>query len=293
MKLLQFLRYIVQHGTLYLQPVDFEEERRKVLAVTGIAIPKEIGGKSKGRSSFLMRHPLAYMLGANLSFLKNAFRMNNMYYISDRYRLIYVRVLKCASTSMLKAFLPLLDDKLRDKDLSLEVVDALGVYFRHRVLQKSQISYAKFGLVRSPFQRLVSTYLDLFDPGAQNFTYASYCFGILRPDMSFSEFVAVLGKIPTMLLGPHFSPQSYILGVPAKKDIIIFRIDKDMTSLISFLKQHGMSLSQANNYPVEYDYRSYYDQNTFAQVRDLYRDDIAAFGYEEESVLLAEYVNAL
>lgn len=293
MKLLRFLRYVVQHGTLHLQPVDFEDERRKILAAAGISVTEEMTEGSAGISSFLMRHPRGYMLGANLAFLKNAFRMNNMYYISDRRRLIYVRVLKCASTSMLKAFLPLLDDKLSDKDLSHELVDTLGVYFQRKVLQKSQISYTKFGLVRSPFQRLVSTYLDLFNPEAHYFTYASYCFGILRQGMSFSEFVTALYKIPTMLLGPHFSPQSYILGIPAKKDMVIFRIDKDMTSLVSFLKQHDMSLSHANNHLVEYDYRSYYDQRTFELARDLYRDDIAAFGYEEECLSLAHYIDTL
>ena len=291
MKLLRFLLYLFRQGTLHTPPVDFQTEREKALAGAGIFSPET--EKRGALNSWLMRNPVAYMVAANLAYLKNSFTMNNMYFICDEHRLIYVRILKCASTSMLKVFLPLLDGKLKNGDLSPQLVDSLEPYFRHQVLSISQSSYTKFALVRNPFQRLVSSYLDIFDPESERFTYAAYWFGILRRDMSFKAFVATIEKIPGQLLGPHFSPQASIIGIPEKNDTLIFRIDRDMASLDTFLDQYGLSLPQVNKHPAAYDYRSYYDKQTFDIVRNLYRRDIKAFGYEAESTALGEYVNAL
>ena len=105
--------------------------------------------------------------------------MNTMYYVADGHKAVYVRILKAAGTSVLTEFLKLMDSQLIGKRLSEEQVDALGYYFLKRSLPESAAGYEKFAIVRNPFQRIVSVYLDLFDSSNPLFSYSAYWFGIL------------------------------------------------------------------------------------------------------------------
>jgi hypothetical protein len=44
---------------------------------------------------------------------------------------------------------------------------------------------------------------------------------------------------------------------------------------------------------MEYDFRSYYDRETFALVNEMYREDVVAFGYQEDCMALEQYIGAL
>ena len=291
MKFLQFIILLLKRGSLFLKPINFEQQRKQILDPADLSSPTQPPKKDNALKSFLFNSPIGYSLLANLAYLKNSPRMNNMYFISDDHKVIYIRILKSASTSMLKEFLPLIDGKLKDVHFSDEQLDVLGFYYAKKKFQPAQGAYAKFALVRNPFQRIVSVYIDLFDPAADTFTYAPYWFGILKQDMTFKDFITTINKIPRSLLGPHFTPQCYILKKAAHlQDISIYRIEKDAEALRKFLSQYGIVLNHLNKHCSRYDYRSYYDQETLTLVRQLYDDDIRIFGYQEDYNALQQYI---
>lgn len=291
MKLVRFLLLLFRQGSLQLKRIDFDDARSRTLdsALLPVALPTK--KKDHPVKAFLMNTTLGYSLLANLAYLKNAGSMNKMYLISDSHQVIYIRILKSASTSMLKEFLPLVDKRLKDAHFSDEQLDVAGSYYEKKGIRNDQRDYKKFALVRDPFQRIVSVYLDLFDPAAATFTYSAYWFGILRADMTFKTFIKTIDQIPTSLLGPHFSPESYILNqASAMKDILVFRIEKDSESLARFLQPYGIKLPHLNKRPTKYDYRSYYDAETLSIVERLYADDVKHFGYEDDYRRLQQFV---
>jgi hypothetical protein len=292
MKILRLILLIARRGSWRQIPHNFAAERQRVISRVNLTSGSEPTGISQWKLNIL-KNPVGYMVMANLAFLRNARNMNNKYFISRGKKLIYLRILKCASTSMLRKFLPWVDNRYDTVNLSDEELDAIAYLAEVKTPGAETLKYRKFALVRNPFQRIVSVYLDLFDPDAPFFSYATFCFGVLSQRMSFKEFVKVIDTIPVSLLGPHFSPQWYIIeNGPGLNQTSIYRIEKDMRSLSEFLDVEDTSLPYANKRSVDYDYRNYYDQETFGLVAKIYRQDVDIFGYEEERRSLEVYVKA-
>jgi len=284
MKWLKFIRYVIQHGTLRAEPVDFEGERIRVLG---------LNDKRPAVHGKLSMHPVKYMIRSNLGYLRKASDMNKMFFVSERHRLVYLRILKCASTSMLRGFLPLVDEKYVTSSLSAAQIDAQAFSVRRSELMPHERGYKKFVVVRNPFHRLVSVYLDLFDPAAAVFPYHTYCFGILRSDMTFPAFVKAIATVPLVLMGPHFAPQTYVLkqsGFLASGDVSLFRLDMDAALLESFVAAYGFALGDLNRNPESTDYRKFYDAESFQIVQRLYAQDISDLGYSEEARELGEWL---
>jgi len=284
MKLLQFIFLLIRRGSLNQKPVDFESKRRGLVdsLELGEIIPKDT---PRQRSRRLWKIPGVYSIMASLSYFRYRHHMNKMYYVAPSHKVIFIRILKAGSTSILADFTKLINSKLASRSLSDEHVDALSYYLRTTDLPEG---YKKFAIVRDPYQRVVSVYLDLFDKSSPVFPYASYWFGILDRNLTFKDFIKVISKIPTSLLGPHFSPQHWILkGIP---DVKVFRIEEDKKELTHFLSGYGIELQHRNKNTTEYDYRTYYNKETFALVRKLYAGDVERFGYEKEEAVLKEHI---
>jgi hypothetical protein len=294
MKLLKFIVFCFQHGSLSNPPFDFAEERRKILT----ALPDQYFDSkaeqpraSKKFVSWILKHPIGYHLLSNMSYVRKSRRMNSMFFVTDDKRLVYVRILKAASTSILKEFLPLLDRQLENILLSDEQIDALAFRFVKNRLTRQTQHYKKFALIRDPFQRLVSVYQDLFDPTSDHFSYESYCFGILNPNLTFRQFVRTLDSIPDFLKGPHFASQYYILSRSAGlEDIMWFRLEKDKPAFENFIANYGMTFVQRNKQQKSYNFKDFYDAETVNRVYDLYKRDITYFDYREEYDQLCTYV---
>jgi hypothetical protein len=284
MKLLQFVFLLIRRGSLFLEPIDFEAKRKTLVASlpVGNAIIKP--PTEPKRRSPLWKVPGLYSMMASLSYYRDRHSMNRMYYVSDSDRVVYVRILKAAGTSVLTGFLRLMDDSLKTVSLTDEQVDALGYYFVSKEIPESASGFERFAIVRDPYQRIVSVYLDLFDPLSPVFSYSAYWFGILDRAMTFKDFVKIISKIPISLLGPHLSPQHYILN--DMLNVKVFRLEDKSTELTEFLRRYGIELQHRNKHKVEYDYRSYYDSETFDLVSSIYQGDVERFGYliEEESL---------
>jgi len=283
MKVLQFIFLLIRRGSLNQKPFDFESNRKALINSLQLGDSIPIVAERPGLRR-LWKIPGLYSIMASLSYFRDRHHMNKMYYVAHSRKVIYVRILKAGGTSVLAEFAKLMNSKLVGKSLSDEQVDALGYYLRNTNLPEGE--YKKFAIVRDPYHRIVSVYLDLFDKSSPVFSYASYWCGILDRNMSFKDFIKVISEIPTYLLGPHFSPQHLILK--KMSDLVVFRIEKDKKELTDFLLDYGIELQHRNKNKTEYDYRAYYDKETFELVRKLYAGDVEHFGYVEEEAVLKE-----
>ena len=281
MKLLQFIFLLIRRGSLNQKPVDFESNRKALINSLHLGDNAPLVAERPGLRR-LWKIPGLYSIMASLSYFRDRHKMNKMYYVADSHKVIYVRILKAGGTSVLAEFAKLMNNKLIDKVLSDEQVDALGYYLRTSNLPEG--GYKKFAIVRDPYQRIVSVYLDLFDQTSPVFSYAPYWFGILDRNMSFKDFINVIAEIPTYLLGPHFSPQHWILK--EMSDVKVFRIERDKKELTEFLHEYGIELQHRNKNKTAYDYQAYYDTETFELVRKLYAGDVERFGYGVEEANL-------
>jgi hypothetical protein len=147
-----------------------------------------------------------------------------------------------------------------------------------------------FTVVRDPFERIVSVYLDFFQRHADPFLYEDYLFGIFHRSMNFSEFIDRLTLIPDWLKDQHLRPQHTFLRYYRRKNIqpLVLRLE-ETTQLTEFLSHHGLSLPRLNA-AAPYDYRSYYSADSFHKVAAIYEKDIAQLGYEKEQASLKKFL---
>jgi len=279
MKWLHFIIYLIRKGRLRARPRNFEAERRKLLASSSAWARRTV---SRSSPYSIPKSHFRYMVAANVAYIRDASEMNKMFFVSQSHRLIYLRILKCGSSSLLKGFLPLIDGQPDASELNEAEIDALSYYLSTRKIDESQQDFRKFAVIRNPLHRLVSVYLDLFDPKA-DFSLDTYWFGILRQGMTFPAMVNAIAHVPVQYLGPHFAPQSFILEQCGMREgARLYRLDKDNEMLEAFLHKEGIQWSHLNRHE-PYDYRDYYDRHTMDQVLEIYKHDIDSFDYRKEA----------
>jgi hypothetical protein len=286
-----FLRYLLKNGRLKTPITNFESKADRVINSITTLEPRP-GKKSqyqKLRDS-LMKVPVLNTLIGNAAYIKSGKKKVIQFFVVSSQKLVYVRILKSASTSVLSELLPLIDKNLKNMRLTNEQIDVLAAQYATRKLHAHEHNYNYFAVIRNPFSRLVSVYLDLFDSTAPDFAYSEFLFGILNKNMSFEEFVKVLAKVPDSLKGPHFSPQSFIISnTGIENKITCFRLEKDEEALATFLKQYGIAIPHLNRQEKGYDYRIFYTGELADLAYNIYKEDVQKFGYEQDYQSLIEF----
>jgi hypothetical protein len=291
--MIEFLFYLLRHGRLKINIPDFDTEFKKVIATIPAPItdPGNAGVYVRLRKR-LMRIPRINTIVSNIAYIKSARKLNNQFFFVDKSSLAYVRILKSASTSVLSQLLPMIDNRLVNVKLTDEQIDVLAMKYARQAITPGEKNYTYFTIVRDPFRRLVSVYLDLFNAHNAHFAYADYLFGILKYNMTFSEFVLTLSKIPDALKAPHFALQSHIIeNLGDEISIKYFRLEKDGAELSEFLEQHGIHLPHVNRHKKTYDYRDFYSPETAKLVYKIYKGDVEKYGYQNDYKNLLEYLD--
>lgn len=275
-KYLQLAAQIIRNGTLQSSGQNFNSARAESLKNLKEFIPplvlahlsqgKPNTGKKSPRKSFIRQ----------AAFIKHAFR-NDGGHLSAQ-NLSYIRIPKAANTSISYAMLVKKYPALTERNPDEYQINFLAdVNLQPAVIAKTETF---FTVVRNPFARLVSVYRDFFETNHARFMYSDYLFGILKPDISFAEFVSRISQIPDRLKDQHFKPQHEFLKPYENKGFSIAWFKLEEPALLqSFLKEQGMELSHRNKSQSDYDYTTYYNAGLLKKVYALYREDVDKFGY--------------
>jgi hypothetical protein len=203
----------------------------------------------------------------------------------------YIRVPKSASTSLSYSMLKIIYPGLNTIPLDARDINFLTDVNLRRSISSEDSNDIFFTVVRNPFARIVSVYRDYVSDSSRENIFEDYLFGILSKGLSFREFVKRVDGIPDLLKEPHIKPQHYFIDYYKRKNpnVVMLKLEK-LDEINSFLSIYTLEMSRVNVSPEPYDYREFYDQETFELVSRVYRTDLKMFRYEQESRDLREFL---
>ncbi|HEX5171148.1 MAG TPA: sulfotransferase family 2 domain-containing protein [Cyclobacteriaceae bacterium] len=276
-----FVLLLLRQSSIKKISTNYEKERMEILK----DLPLELASLSQKKKhnlpskllSILLKIRLMRFLLENIAFLKNPGKSYKRLYLSSEKRLIYLRIFKCGSTSVLRSLLPTIHKPLKNIVLTDKQVDSIAHYLEKNHLVDTN-DYFAFTVVRNPMERVVSAYIDIFSGSS----YGDFLFGVFHDGMSFKDVLTTLSKIPDRLRGPHFCSQSTIINCSGLKNLVYFKLGEDNEKLIHFLSQFDLSFNHSNRSPIKYDYKYFYDVETLKLVYEVYKNDFTYFDYNSE-----------
>ena len=182
--------------------------------------------------------------------------------VSERHKLLYIPVAKCACTSLKSMMVELAGierpDIARELDVHF-VTDRFntGVQLKDKPIELARDilasdQYLKFGVIRDPFERLVSAYLEKFVHHRTSRNNLAHTEPLIREVQGYGQFDAQAGIsfdqfVDTILrhdpydLDPHWRPQNlHFLGV--KHMSRVFRLDNSGELGKYLLQQVGIEV---------------------------------------------------
>ncbi|HND44714.1 MAG TPA: sulfotransferase family 2 domain-containing protein, partial [Cyclobacteriaceae bacterium] len=237
-KYLQLAAQIVRFGTLKGHGRNFRKSRARSLESLQEFVPQNVQAGSEAKADSDKQSSLNNLTG-QLAFIRHAFKTKGGHLCASD--LAYVRIPKAANTSISYAMLIKKYPSLAAKDPDETQINFLTDVNLKTVSETE--SETIFTVVRNPFARLVSVYRDFFENNDSDFLYADYLFGILKPEISFAEFVSRISRIPDRLKDQHFRPQHLFVQPYEKSGHAVkwFKLEEPET-LGQFLREHDMKL---------------------------------------------------
>lgn len=240
----------------------------------------------------LMRNAYLRNLITQSAFLKDSITPHGGHLHAPFLNVSYIRIPKSASTSLSWIMLEVLYPDLKGNMPDAATINFLTDVNIRRSVSQEDADDIFFTVVRNPFARIVSVYRDFVSSTARDHVFEDYLFGILRTDLSFREFVKRVEGIPDLLKDPHLKPQHHFIDFYKRKNpnVVILPIEKP-DEIKYFLFIYNLEIPHLNASENSYDYREYYDQESFDWVSRIYKQDIRMFGYESQVRALREYVS--
>ena len=182
--------------------------------------------------------------------------IKTLIYSFEKFKAVYFRVPKAASTSLLISF------RKFDNVEKCEEYDE---------------SHFKFAFVRNPFDRLASCFRHVIQKGAmQNIQNHPD----LHRNMSFSEFVDVIVDIDVDKMDIHFRPQYTF--IPEKPDFLgsFESLQKDYEKVCDKIGIKDKENLLHKNKTDKTIFKDYYTKESIEKVLKKYKRDFKLFGYE-------------
>lgn len=152
-KVLRFIIFLIRNATFTTTKIDFEGKRKLLI---GQFLPNSSvrsHRKLHGLKRLLMRYGLFSYLISNIADLKNCKSALRQFFVVDSMGLVYQRMFKNASISILDQLLPKIHSALEGEKLTDPQIDALSHYFVRNDISNVPESYECFAVVRDPFER--------------------------------------------------------------------------------------------------------------------------------------------
>ncbi|MCW1327289.1 sulfotransferase family protein [Campylobacter jejuni] len=195
----------------------------------------------------------------------------------DKYKCIFIHVPKVAGTSIERVI-------FQTNTWLVGHVKAID-YIN---LDKDRFnSYFSFGFVRNPYDRVVSAYYYLKNSGGNTYDEKWAKENIYKYN-SFEEFVLNFqndNEQIKILNWQHFTPQYKYLCDDNKNILVNFigkfeNINDDFNEILSILNIKRTLVH--TNKSKHLDYKNYYNNKTYAIIREIYKDDFEIFDYDME-----------
>ena len=203
------------------------------------------------------------------------------YFYSTNKKLLYIAIPKCANSAIKRSIL--LADKI-DVPENFHGWHEKAKKLNYNDQNAINSDCFKFTVVRNPFERIVSMYINKFSEFRNiadgKFLYKKYLGGILEHDMSFSEVVKVIYDIPDILSDGHFKSQASMVN--DSKEIRVIKLNNLSLKFKIIEDEFNLTSLGFTNKSNKYDYRDFYDIETLELVKLRYKDDVSRFCYEKE-----------
>lgn len=211
------------------------------------------------------------------------------YFVFEEAKVCFVDNTKVASTSIKEVLLAA--DGVLLKNTPYRNVHIYCTAYRKRKLEKT-LPYFSFSIVRNPFERVVSTYKNMYKGSWSTFDF--YLFGRFKKDKGFEHFVkkgAV--QVTDKWADEHLISQYILICDKNEKPYADFvgrfeNLSKDWQSIQE--KVVGLGDLPHRNQTSKDDWRNYYNKELARIVYNRYQKDFKIFGYEEEYVKLLAYL---
>lgn len=205
------------------------------------------------------------------------------YYVSDRQRLMYLVNSKVACTSIKKALLE------RDgvsfsgaDDYEIHKLARLNSSIRFELGRKPD-GYRLFTMVRNPFTRVLSAYINKFRDFAKiekmGFEYADYLGGVFKLEDSFETFVGKVCEIPDKYADRHFVSQHYWIFDRNRLEVDFIGKLESEDDIASLGEVSGFSVLPRMNSTKPYDLGTYYRPAMIEKMEKRFEKDLSAFLY--------------
>lgn len=211
----------------------------------------------------------------------------------EPYRAIYYFLPKVASTTFKSYFVEALGmEKKAHYEKGFGLHNGLDYPFPFALQEALEAKYAdyfKFSTVRNPWARLVSCYVNKFDPQNKKIKQGLVLGPFKRfgkafwPDMTFSDFVDAVCHIPDWEADRHFRSQYYQLSERGGRiDLTFIAKIENLASDLEIIQGHtGLPKIELPRYKQssKKHYTTYYDKALQLKIAERYATDIDLFGY--------------
>lgn len=210
--------------------------------------------------------------------------------VSHRYRYCYFRIPKCANSTIVQT-LATYDSSIRtrsDKISRRDLKWSSRNLFRAFAWSPSSLArrYFCFTVVRNPYTRLLSAYLDKIVDGVGDYRRVVDALGKNNiKEVSFPEFIEFLEN-GGLFANAHWTPQHALLPIGPERLSFVGRVetlDEDLRTLTGALLPHAKYVGTRSREDRRRDSQThlpdYYRADLAERVARLYADDFRIFGY--------------